>query len=62
MSEKLTKKEIKHRVSKIKELGMDCPLTEIGLKNNVSIDELNKLWWTDKNILKGAINDISLYL
>ena len=62
MDELLTKNEIKIRVEKIEALGMDCPLVSDALKRNISINELNDLWQTERSIIKGAINDIELYL
>lgn len=58
----LTKKDIKSRVEKIETLGMNCPLVSGGLKENVSLKELNDLWKMERSIIKGAINDIELCL
>lgn len=60
--EGLTKKEILKRVEKIEELGMDCASTQEALKNKVKIKELQEAFNTDRSIIKGAINDISLYV
>jgi hypothetical protein len=60
--EELTKKEIVNRAYKIEELGMDCTSTQEALKANVKIKELREAFNVDRNVIKGAINDISLYV
>ena len=62
MREKLTKKEIIHRKDKIEQLGMICYSTNEALKKKLSIEELQESFEIDRRIIKGAINDISLWV
>lgn len=60
--EQLTKKEILHRKEKIEDLGMDCSSTSEVLKTKGNIKQLREAFNIDRNIIKGCINDISLYV
>jgi hypothetical protein len=62
MQDKLTKKEIIHRRDKIEQLGMICYSTNEALKKKLSIKELQESFEIDRQIIKGAINDISLWV
>jgi hypothetical protein len=62
MQDKLTKKEIIHRRDKIEQLGMICYSTNEALKKKLSIKELQESFEIDRKIIKGAINDISLWV
>ncbi|POS00941.1 hypothetical protein Q361_11745 [Flavobacterium croceum DSM 17960] len=62
MIDKLTKKEIIHRKNKLEELGMDCPSTNEALKKKLSIKELQESFEIDRQIIKGVINDINLWV
>ena len=62
MYDKLTKKEIINRRDKIEQLGMVCYSTNEALKKKLSIKELQDSFEIDRRIIKGAINDISLWV
>lgn len=58
----LSKKEIVKRRNNIEGLGMSCDATNEALKKNLPIKELREAFETDRRIIKGAINDISLWV
>jgi hypothetical protein len=62
MEKLLTYEEITKKIYKIEELGMLCSITTDAIKNQLSITELNECWKIDRSIIRGAINDISLWL
>lgn len=58
----LSKKEILKRKEKIEELGMICISTNEAIMRKSNIKELREAFETDRLIIKGAINDISLWV